>query len=85
MIMAPWGATVVLRDIAFRPATLHVSPGATVTFAWRDGDIPHNVVAVGRPRFPWLAARKSGTARVRFAHAGSYRYVSTIIPEWPGA
>jgi plastocyanin len=77
-------AVVVLRDVSFRPARLAVRRGAIVAFAWRDGDIPHNVTPVGRMRFRTLATRKVGTARVRFARRGTFRFVCTIHPGMAG-
>jgi plastocyanin len=83
-IPPPWPATVVLRDIAFSPAHVVVRRGATVTFAWRDGDTPHNVTPIGRHRFRRLGVRKSGVIRVRFGHRGVFRYVCTIHPGMAG-
>lgn len=80
----PWPATVVLRDIAFSPQHLVVRRGATVTFAWRDGDTPHDVTPTGRHRFRRLGPRKRGVVRVRFARRGSFRYVCTIHPGMAG-
>jgi plastocyanin len=76
--------TVVLRDIAFRPGTLHVRPGTWVTFSWRDGASPHDVTPVGHRRFRRLGRRQSGFASVRFVRRGTYRYVCTIHPGMAG-
>jgi plastocyanin len=81
---APRTATVTLRDIDFTPGTAVVRRGGSVTFAWRDGDTPHNVTPTGRLRFHRLATRQSGTARVRFTRRGTYRYVCTIHPGMAG-
>jgi plastocyanin len=77
-------ATVVLRDIEFKPAAVTLKRGGSVTFSWRDGDTPHNVTPTGAKRFKRLATRKAGSATVRFARAGTYRYVCTIHPGMDG-
>jgi plastocyanin len=82
---SPVGSTIVeLRNVAFSPARVLVRRGTTVTFAWRDGDTPHDVTSVGRRRFRRLGPRKSGTATVRFTHRGTFRYVCTIHPGMAG-
>lgn len=80
----PATATVVLRNIAFRPGTVHIRPGEWVTFSWRDGASPHDVTPVGPRRFRRLRARQSGFASVRFTRRGTYRYVCTIHPGMTG-
>jgi plastocyanin len=77
-------ATVVLKDIEFKPAAVSLKRGGTVTFAWKDGDTPHNVTPTGAKRFKRLATRKAGSASVRFPRAGTYRYVCTIHPGMDG-
>lgn len=81
---APQAATVTLKRVAFTPRTVTVRHGGHVTFAWRDGDTPHNVTPTGRTRFRRLATRKAGEATVTFARKGTYRYVCTIHPGMTG-
>ena len=76
--------SVTLKDIAFTPERLQVSKGTTVVFRWRDDETSHDVTSVGRKRFKSLSERRSGTARVRFARAGTYRYVCTLHPGMDG-
>lgn len=77
-------ATVVLQDIEFKPAAVTLKRGGSVTFAWKDGDTPHNVTPTGAKRFRRLATRKAGSASVRFTRAGTYRYACTIHPGMDG-
>ena len=77
-------ASVVLQDIEFKPAAVTLKRGGSVTFSWRDGDTPHNVTPTGAKRFKRLATRKAGSATVRFARAGTYRYACTIHPGMDG-
>ncbi len=78
----PLRATVVIRDIAFTPGTVTVRRGGWVTWSWRDGVAPnaiaHTVTSTGSEHFRGSGARVRGVLRVRFAHAGYYRYLCTI-------
>lgn len=80
--------TVVLKDIAFKPAKLSVKRGTRVTFQWRDGSTPHNVISKGRPKFKSASTRtESDGARpysVTLRKKGTYRYVCTIHPGMSG-
>jgi plastocyanin len=75
-------ATVRIKDIDFSPHTLIVKKGTTVTWKFLDGDTdtPHNVTSRGTTRFRSSTTKQSGTYSVRFAKAGTYRYVCTIHP-----
>lgn len=68
----PRGHTVEIRDMAFHPAELHVSPGDTVTWINRDF-IPHTATA---PDSAWtsppLALGESWQMVVRAPGVGSY-------------
>lgn len=86
--VAPAGAagpSVTIKDISFKPKRLSVSRGTTVTFRWRDGSTTHDVTSVGRKRFRNLGRRSSGARSVRFAKAGTYRYVCTLHPGMAGS
>ena len=72
------GKTVTLRNIAFAPKHVSIARGATVTFAWRDGNTAHNVVSQGTRRFKPIGIRETGSQSRRFTKAGTYRYVCTI-------
>jgi plastocyanin len=75
---------VTLRNIDFTPSRLQVSKGTTVVFRWRDGSTSHDVTSVGAKRFKSLGERSSGSRSVRFATAGTYRYVCTLHPGMDG-
>jgi plastocyanin len=66
--------TVVLEDRRFRPSTLTIDRGESVTWVWRDGSTPHNVTA------PGFASRTQthGSFTVRFNRAGTFNYRCTI-------
>jgi plastocyanin len=73
-------ARVTLKDTKFAPATVTVRKGGTVTWTWRDGDTPHDVVGSGfRSKVV-----SSGTFRHRFANAGTFRYICSIHPKMKG-
>jgi plastocyanin len=74
--------TVVLRNIAFRPDTITVAVGDTVTWVWNDGDVPHDVVFKDIP--VKSAIMTKGTFRHTFDSAGTFRYVCTIHPSMTG-
>jgi plastocyanin len=76
--------TVTLKDISFSPRSLTVSRGATVTFAFRDGDTTHNVTSSGARRFQTIASRSSGSVARTFRQAGTYRYECTLHPGMTG-
>ncbi len=81
---AAGGKTVTLRNIAFSPKSLTVSKGTTVTFAFRDDGIVHNVVGVGRKKFKAISNRSSGSQRRTFTSSGTYRYQCTLHPGMTG-
>ena len=76
--------TVTLQDISFAPRSLTVSRGATVRFAFRDGDTTHNVTSTGGRRFQTIANRSSGSVARTFRRAGTYRYACTLHPGMTG-
>jgi len=72
------GKTVVLKDIAFKPANVTISRGTTVTWRFDDNGTNHNVRSVGARRFKSSGVKATGTHRVTFRRAGLYRYVCTL-------
>jgi plastocyanin len=78
------GCTVVLEDVAFKPARLRIARGSRVTFQWRDFATPHTVTSRGRPRFRGTGERTRGKHVVRFTRSGTYRYVCTVHPGMAG-
>lgn len=81
---APSSATVTARDIDFHPSTVTVRKGGTVTWRFVDDPAPHNVTSRGTKRFRSSQTKLSGTYRVRFTRAGTYRYICTIHPNMDG-
>ena len=78
---APAGAAVrvvEIKDIDFAPVALKVKRGDTVEWRFLDERTPHNVRSRGARRFKGSATKETGTHRVRFRRAGTYRYVCTI-------
>ena len=77
---------VSIRDIDFKPSTVRVTRGSTVEWRFLDAatGTPHNVRSTGRLRFRGSATKTTGTHRVRFRRAGTYRYVCTIHPGMDG-
>lgn len=70
--------TVRIKDIDFSPATTRVHKGDAVTWRFLDGTTPHNVTSRGALRFRSSATKQKGAYTVRFARAGTYRYVCTL-------
>lgn len=75
---APSSATVKIEDIDFKPARLTIRRGGTVRWTFRDVATSHNVRSKGRPRFPGSPTKETGSYRVTFKRAGTYRYVCTL-------
>jgi plastocyanin len=77
---APSTASVILKDISFKRATVRIAPGGRVTWTWRDGPSPHNVTFAHQHS----ATKTSGTYTRRFLRAGTFRYHCTIHPGMDG-
>ena len=75
---------VKLQDIDISPSTVRVAKGGTVEWRFLDARAAHNVTSRGRPRFRSSSTKRSGTHRVAFRKAGTYRYVCTIHPNMRG-
>ena len=69
---------VKLQDVDISPSTVRVAKGGTVEWRFLDARAAHNVTSRGRPRFRSSSTKRSGTHRVTFRKAGTYRYVCTI-------
>lgn len=74
------GATVVLKNYAFKAKTVHIGKGGTVHWVWRDGSVPHNVTFKG---FHSKTITK-GKYSHRFTKKGTFRYRCTIHPGMDG-
>jgi len=76
--------TVVMRNIAFNPQTIHATVGDTITWVNRD-DAPHNVTYVSGPSFTSSATfTNGGSFRLKLTKAGTIRYMCTIHPGMSG-
>ena len=62
-------------DFAFRPQSLHVKKGATVTWAWK-GSAMHNVTFRSLNKHSKTQSR--GSFRLKFARSGTFHYMCTI-------
>ena len=69
--------TVNVRDDYFSPKTKTISKNTTVVWRWRD-DGDHDVKSRGTRKFRSSTIKTSGTHRVTFTRAGTYRYVCTV-------
>jgi plastocyanin len=81
---APSTAKVVLKDIAFHKSSVTIRRGGTVTWRWDDGRVGHDVTSRGTLRFKSSTTKQTGTWRIRFTKAGTYRYVCTVHPGMAG-
>jgi plastocyanin len=75
------GHTVVLKNESFKPATLRIHRGDSVTWKWEDGGTEHNVTS---SHFHSSSTRTKGTYTVRFSRAGTYNYHCTIHADMKG-
>ena len=69
--------TIVVKDDVFTPKKATVRKNTLVTWRWASGSGPHDVLSRGTKRFKSSTLKSSGTHRVRFKKAGTYRYVCT--------
>jgi amicyanin len=76
--------SVTIKNFAFRPASITVKVGTTVT--WTNGDAdPHNVISRGSRgplRSPTL--HRGNTYKHTFTKTGRYAYLCTIHPYMTG-
>jgi plastocyanin len=76
------GATIVMKNTTFDPATITVKVGDTVTWENQDA-VGHNVVANdGSFKSPTFG--QGGTFAFTFTKAGTYPYVCSIHPGMSG-
>jgi plastocyanin len=71
----PASNRVDVVDFAFRPKTLHVSKGSTVTWTWK-GSAPHNVTFNSLHKHS--NTQSHGSYRLKFTRAGTFHYLCTI-------
>lgn len=75
-------STVVLKDIAFKPGTVSIKTGGTVTWRFEDKGIPHNVVANDESFKSDI--RDSGVFKHTFDKPGTFSYSCTVHPGMNG-
>ena len=66
---------VTAKDNRFTPAAIQVPAGTTVTWAFKDGFVPHDVVADG---FNSGKPRRKGTFAHTFDRPGTYAYRCSV-------
>jgi len=69
--------SVAVDDDFFSAKKATISKNTTVTWRWR-GESPHNVTPTGSKKFKKSTTKTSGTHKVKFTSAGTFRYVCTI-------
>jgi plastocyanin len=74
------GTLVQLKDSTFKPASLTVRAGQTVTWDWKDRFVQHNVVGDGFSS----KTKRSGTFTHTFTKPGSYPYRCTLHKNMKG-
>lgn len=74
--------TVVLEDIEFKPGTLTVKSGDTVTWRFEDKGIPHNVVANDESFKSDI--KDAGVFEHTFEKPGTFSYSCTVHPGMNG-
>jgi plastocyanin len=77
--IADSATTVRVDDDVFRPASLTIRAGSTVTWRWV-GDNPHNVTVTRGPVKFRSSTKSSGTYSKRIRRGGRYRIVCTVHP-----
>lgn len=76
------GDTVEMKDACFRPSTLRIDPGDTVTFVNRDA-MTHNVTAMGWGQFEDM--NQGDAFRATFEESGVYAFACQYHPGMTGA
>lgn len=71
---------VKVQNFDFGPDPVRIGRGGTVEWRFLDRPSPHNVSSRGPLRFQSSSSKQTGTHRVRFRRAGTYRYICTIHP-----
>lgn len=74
--------TVVVQDIAFKPKTVSVKAGDTVTWRFADKGIPHDVVADDESFKS--DKQDSGVFEHTFDKPGTFSYICTVHPGMNG-
>jgi len=75
------GATVVIKDFAFTPATVTIKAGETVTWRNEDG-VPHDATGDG---FTSGSISQGQSYTRKFDKRGTYTYVCSVHPSMAAA
>ena len=87
IVTAPAAASVKVvkaEGFDFGPNVARIRRGDIVEWRFLDRPAPHNVRSRGSKRFRGSMGKQTGTHRVRFRRAGTYRYLCTIHPSMVG-
>jgi len=74
--------TVSIKEFAFSPVSMTITPGTTVRWKNLDGE-PHTIRSVGAA-FRSDALDQNDSFVVKFDKPGTYRYVCSIHPQMIG-
>jgi plastocyanin len=77
------GTKVTMKDIAFKPSSLKVKVGDTVTWVNEDA-VEHNVTATTGAKFRSELFGKGKTYEYKATKAGTIKYVCTVHPGMEG-
>jgi plastocyanin len=69
--------TVQVGDFFFKPSSLHISKGTTVTWRWV-GHASHNVTFRSHSFSHHSKTQSRGSYSLRFTRAGTFHYLCTI-------
>lgn len=72
--------TVHIVDVAYKPKKLTISKGTTVKWSFDDQIVAHTVTSTGAKRFKSSTEKMSGTYKVTFRKAGTYKYFCMVHP-----
>lgn len=77
--------TITIDNYAFKPGTITVKAGTTVTWTNKDEDV-HTIKGTDGPEALNSPALESGARfGITFHHAGTYHYICTVHPYMHGA
>lgn len=72
--------TVHIVDIAYKPKKLTINKGTTVKWSFDDQIVAHTVTSTGAKRFKSSTEKMTGTYKVTFKKAGTYKYFCMVHP-----
>ncbi len=72
--------TVHIVDIAYTPKKLTIRKGSTVKWSFDDQIVAHTVTSTGSRKFKSSPEKMTGTYKVTFKKAGTYKYFCMVHP-----